>query len=69
LRIGGSWATLPLTRFNPKHLDEAGQWGANRVTSGRLARLAGVFGVPLATLFDGIEGRPAGALLMCGYFA
>jgi len=35
--------------------------GANRVTAGRLVRLAGIFDVPLMTLFDGIEGLPAGA--------
>jgi transcriptional regulator with XRE-family HTH domain len=34
--------------------------GANRVTAGRLLRLAGIFEVPLMTLFDGIDGLPAG---------
>ena len=35
--------------------------GANRITAGRLVRLAGIFEVPLMTLFDGIEGLPAGS--------
>jgi transcriptional regulator with XRE-family HTH domain len=30
--------------------------GANRVTAGRLVRLAGIFDVPLMALFAGIEG-------------
>jgi transcriptional regulator with XRE-family HTH domain len=33
--------------------------GANRITCGRLVRIADIVGVPLATLFDGIKGLPA----------
>jgi transcriptional regulator with XRE-family HTH domain len=33
--------------------------GANRVTCGRLVRIADIVGVPLAALFDGIKGLPA----------
>jgi transcriptional regulator with XRE-family HTH domain len=37
--------------------------GVNRVGSGRLAQIAGILDVPLATLFDGVEGaRRAGTL-------
>jgi transcriptional regulator with XRE-family HTH domain len=35
--------------------------GANRVTAGRLLRLAGIFEVPLMTLFDGIDSLSAGS--------
>lgn len=32
--------------------------GTNRVSASRLVQIAGVFGVPVATLFDGVENSP-----------
>ena len=31
--------------------------GANRISAGRLWRIARIFGVPLDALYDGVEGR------------
>src|ERR1700739_414499 len=37
--------------------------GANRIGTGRLVKLAGVLGIPIATLFDGADTDPSRSLL------
>lgn len=38
--------------------------GANRIGTGRLVKLAAILGVPIAALFDGIEGTDASRPLL-----